>query len=353
MLKVLYFQAFQISIEWSGEGHDMIGSIAVTNMSPEATTFVCSILQLTCPLQPHMPELGRWADNPPDELKWTRNQHYTNIAYRKCVFDSSRDCGEDCTVTALMRYIITSMDENASKGERQTAIRMIIHLVGDMHNPVHMGYLADRGGNNIPISGFVGQTIPVNLHNVWDYHIPIRFKDTNFVQNFPPPQRDDRVDMFIEAFPQKKVNKAALQVSLKNLLTGIASETTAYVCQAYRHVANDGSGQGPWIKSGEELTPNYMNQMEVVVKDRISKAGVRLAKIFDFVSTHQLSHSTDPKAPPGDAGSLSTNQDIDPAAGGPLSTNQDIDPVAEDPKAAFKDNPILIVLLVCISVYMI
>ncbi len=323
----------------------MIGTIALNNMSPVATGFVCSLLEIACPLQPHMKGLGRWADNPPDELLWTRDQHFANIPYRSCgAFDLARDCATDCIVSALRGYIITSMDESAPKTDRQTAIRMIIHLVGDIHNPVHMGYLEDKGGNNIPVGGFDSARYPANLHNLWDFHIPIRFKNTPFVQNIQPPQRDVRLDSFASSFVESKVQKDALQTSLKQLLTEIASETTAYVCQAYRHMVGDQPGKGPWIQSGEAPSPMYMNRMSLVAQDRIRKAGVRLAKILDFIATHQLTQSVD------GGGDQSPSPAKAPQS---VSPDQGIEPGPDDTTKAVKDNVSFPMIIFFITICMI
>jgi len=291
-----YLNLIGISYSWAGEGHDMIGKIALNNMAPGSGDFVCSVLQLTCPLQPHINELGRWADKPPDNLSWTQGLHFANIPYHSCGgFDLSRDCSKDCIVSALVRYIITSMDNQASQEDRQVAIKMVIHLIGDIHNPVHMGYREDKGGNNIPVGGFANARYPANLHNLWDFHIPIRFKNTPFAQNITPPQKDQLVDSFTSTFSTKKVDRNVLESSLKRLISDIATETTSYVCQAYRHMAGDGPGNGPWIQAGDSPGPIYMNRMTLVGQDRIRKAGVRLGKMLDFISTHQVGEN-DPNA---------------------------------------------------------
>jgi hypothetical protein len=187
------------------------------------------------------------------------------------------------------------MDNQASQEDRQVAIKMVIHLIGDIHNPVHMGYREDKGGNNIPVGGFENAEYPANLHNVWDFHIPIRFKNTPFARNITPPQKDQLVDSFTSAFSVKKIERNVLEQSLKKLFSDIATETASFVCQAYRHMAGDVPGVGPWIQPGESPGPIYMNRMILVGQDRIRKAGVRLGKMLDFISTHQVGE-TDPNA---------------------------------------------------------
>ena len=56
-------------------------------------------------------------------------------------------------------------DENLSLEKRQVALRFLIHFVGDLHQPLHVGREADQGGNRIKVTWFDKET---NLHSVWD-----------------------------------------------------------------------------------------------------------------------------------------------------------------------------------------
>ena len=57
-------------------------------------------------------------------------------------------------------------DPNASLADKQTALRFIVHLVGDLHQPLHVGKCCDKGGNDVKVTWF-GK--PTNLHAVWDF----------------------------------------------------------------------------------------------------------------------------------------------------------------------------------------
>ena len=289
-----YLGLLEFSRGWSGEGHDMIGTIVLNNIDESTERFVCSLLGITYPLKPHMRLLGRWADQPPEDLSWTLGQHFANVPFHSCgSFDLARDCSKGCIVSALANYVAVSMNKNESEQDREIAMKMIIHLLGDIHNPVHMGYLEDKGGNNIPLAGFETARYPANLHNVWDFHIPIRFKNTPFVNNIQAPQKDKLVDDWLAQLStsgnRANLSPSQLRQSLAKLFTDMATETVSYVCQAYRHMSGDEVGKGPWIQSGDGLTPKYMNRMALVAQDRIRKAGVRLAKILKFISSNESS----------------------------------------------------------------
>jgi hypothetical protein len=72
---------------------------------------------------------------------------------------------EGDALEALVRFRVTLQDPNASLADKQLALRFIVHLVADLHQPLHVGKCCDKGGNEVKVSWF-GK--PTNLHAVWD-----------------------------------------------------------------------------------------------------------------------------------------------------------------------------------------
>lgn len=68
-------------------------------------------------------------------------------------------------VTALARFAQVLRDPNASPEDKRLALRFSIHIVGDLHQPLHAGRPGDRGGNDVKVLWFGAQS---NLHSVWD-----------------------------------------------------------------------------------------------------------------------------------------------------------------------------------------
>jgi hypothetical protein len=88
-----------------------------------------------------------------------------------------RDCANyDCVQLAVVRYAnYVSMDPGGSGSlqvRRANALKFVGHFVGDLHQPVHVGYAHDRGANDINVD-FYGEA-DQRLHAVWDFHIPDR-----------------------------------------------------------------------------------------------------------------------------------------------------------------------------------
>ena len=68
-------------------------------------------------------------------------------------------------VTALEAYTKTLKSDSATIEEKRLALRFIVHIIGDLHQPLHAGDGSDRGGNDVKVNFFWQNS---NLHRVWD-----------------------------------------------------------------------------------------------------------------------------------------------------------------------------------------
>ncbi len=68
-------------------------------------------------------------------------------------------------VSAIERFLNAPRDPNAAKPKKVEAVKFVIHLVGDLHQPLHVFRARDKGGNDIKVEFFNNRT---NLHRLWD-----------------------------------------------------------------------------------------------------------------------------------------------------------------------------------------
>lgn len=114
-----------------------------------------------------MREASTWADN---LRAWpgigiTAPLHYVNMPRGNCRYRATRDCRRGrCVVGAIERFVAELARPDAS-ASRRDALRWVIHLVADMHQPLHAGYADDRGGNDLQVR-FEGEG--TNLHALLD-----------------------------------------------------------------------------------------------------------------------------------------------------------------------------------------
>lgn len=146
---------------WGAEGHRLIAQLAETQLTPAAHAEVNRLLA-TEPGS-SMPSVATWADE--IRSRSTAPWHYVNPPPGGCSYDRDRDCADgQCAVETLSRQV-DILSAKTSDSARLTALKWVIHLVGDLHQPLHAGFKADKGGNLYQIQAFGRGT---NLHSLWD-----------------------------------------------------------------------------------------------------------------------------------------------------------------------------------------
>ena len=150
------------ALAWGQNGHRVTGAIADAHLSPRARAAVKEILGTES-----VAESSTWPDfmrSAPDPF-WQRKSvpwHYVTIPIGK---GYAGPPPEGDAATALKRFSDMAKDPKESLANRQLALRFVIHIVGDLSQPLHVGREGDRGGNDVKVTFFGEQT---NLHTVWD-----------------------------------------------------------------------------------------------------------------------------------------------------------------------------------------
>ncbi len=157
---------------WGNDGHQIVARIAAMNLSPNARRHVARILK-TSPevkaLANSMAEAAVWPDMVLKELDSdTKPWHFLDI----CRDDAKNSVGQGCRqsgcVTAKIeeyrrRLRSRKYDRWGSKGD----LSLLLHLVGDIHQPLHCADNADRGGNCVRIQS----RNAIDLHGFWDNEV--------------------------------------------------------------------------------------------------------------------------------------------------------------------------------------
>lgn len=149
------------AFSWAENGHRIIAAIAEKRLSPTAQKAVKGLLGAES-----MPCASTWMDfiKSDKEFDGLKSYHYVNIPEGEDYWTLSKDPKGDI-VRAIVRYENVLRDSKTSQKDKKEALRFIIHLVGDIHQPLHAGLSGDKGGNDIKVKWFGKKT---NLHRVWD-----------------------------------------------------------------------------------------------------------------------------------------------------------------------------------------
>lgn len=151
-------------LAWGQTGHRAIGDIAEKNMRADAVKKARALLD-----GHDLAHASTWADeirSDPKRYSHTFNWHYTTWQDEDERFhaaDETKDTG--FLLTQVENQLAILKNTRAPKAERAEALRFVVHLVGDAHQPLHVGGGNDRGGNTCRVTWFGKAS---NLHTVWD-----------------------------------------------------------------------------------------------------------------------------------------------------------------------------------------
>lgn len=146
---------------WGQKGHDVVAYIAENHLTPEAAQRVSAVLGGHSPVY-----YSNWMDNASHTPRYayTKTWHYMNIDENETLESQPRNAKGDI-LTALNGIIDRIEKGKLSKEKEFDELRMLIHLMGDLHCPMHAGRSTDYGGNRVKVLYFNRET---NLHSIWD-----------------------------------------------------------------------------------------------------------------------------------------------------------------------------------------
>ena len=149
------------SFGWGQKGHDVVAYIAECNLTPEVYQKVVKKLG-----NHSLVYFANWLDNASysDQYRYTKSWHYANVD-EGFTYDTMTKNEKGDVVTAIESLVAELKSGKLSAEQENVRLRMLIHLVGDIHCPMHAGHLSDRGGNEVNVKFFNRDT---KLHKVWD-----------------------------------------------------------------------------------------------------------------------------------------------------------------------------------------
>jgi hypothetical protein len=249
---------------WGKTGHRVVAAIADTQLSGLARAHVEEILGPGETLD----EAANW----PDEMRsapgdfWQKTAtpwHYVTL--NGIIYDHAPSEGD--ALEALNRFSKTLQDPNADRADKQLALRFIVHLVGDLHQPLHNGKCCDKGGNDVKVSWF-GK--PTNLHAVWDSQL-VDEEQLSFTELAAKLERHISNRQLIDWWdinPRDWISESA------EIRDGL-----------YPPPAPPKKGQK--LKKGQVLLPDlsysYVYKFTPVMERRLSQGGVRLAAYLNAI----------------------------------------------------------------------
>jgi len=150
---------------WGTTGHRVIGAVAETYLTPQARKAVKEILG-----NESMAMVSNWADFVKSDTAYNYlyNWHFLDfrdsLSYADVMHIMKTDTAAN--VYNKTQWIISELKKkDLAKDKKVMYLKLLIHFIGDIHQPLHHGNEKDLGGNRVKVSWFNEST---NLHTVWD-----------------------------------------------------------------------------------------------------------------------------------------------------------------------------------------
>jgi hypothetical protein len=167
MLPPLSLLMLQPALAWGPAAHDVIAERAEARLSPEAK------LALAVLTDEPLSALANDADalRATPGGRWSTPLHFANAPLEAESYAADAACPEQRCVSAAAAHYAHYAHRLAdgTPEDRREALAMVVHLVGDLHQPLHVSYAGDRGGNHHPVL-FEGTR--TDLHTLWDAVLP-------------------------------------------------------------------------------------------------------------------------------------------------------------------------------------
>jgi hypothetical protein len=260
---------------WGPQGHRTVGAIADRLLTPAARAEVAELLANDLDKfgnrsgRTTLESVSMWADEirgtPADEPHW----HYDNVPICGTATRDSYCPGGDCNSAQLERLTAVLADRRAALRERNEALKWIVHLVGDIHQPLHAADNDDHGGNRVPVAlEGVRTRGRLTLHSVWDSELVTLALGTRGHQ--APPRDID-----------------ALAAEARQLTAEAGQGTPSDWANQSNHLARNVAEQYPGFACGSVpagivvLDGEYQREAEAIVRERLLLAGGRLANLLN------------------------------------------------------------------------
>jgi hypothetical protein len=265
----------QGALAWGPQGHRSIGAIADRLLTPAAHDAVLQLLENDRDKfgnpsgRTTLESVSVWADEirgtPADHPSW----HYDDVPVCGSE-EKARYCPDgQCNTEELKRLTAVLGDTRAPARERNEALKWVVHLVGDIHQPLHAADNGDHGGNLVPVAlEGVHTRGRENLHRAWDNDLVLL---ALHARNRQQPPRD--ID--------------ALAAEAANLEREVGQGTPDSWARESNNLARNVAYHYPGFACNSRpsglvmLDAAYLDQAGVVVRERLLLAGARLAAVFN------------------------------------------------------------------------
>ena len=251
------------SFAWGPEGHQIVADIARSRLTEITKRHIRELLG-----NDNLAAISNWADEVRAQRPETFGWHFVDIPMKASGFSEPRDCfrpdekyassvedHHNCVVDRIEIFQRVLADKNRSPADRVEALKLLIHFVADVHQPMHAIGEA-RGGNDIHVSEFgssqCGKGL-CNLHFEWD---------SGLISHTRRSEPEYVADL------EKLISRRNLQHESNGTPGAWANESF--------HLAHK-----VWLNDGGAVDETYFRKNVGSLDERLALAGLRLAALLN------------------------------------------------------------------------
>jgi len=256
---------------WGDQGHQIICALAMEEMQPSTRAKVRALAAADRRYNTFA-ESCVWPDHP----KQRRPEHFVNVPRdASAIQDESCPEASACLFTAIAADSAVLRDHASTKSARLRALKFLGHWMGDLHQPLHVSFADDRGGNSIRVTGLCTE----ELHATWDRCLVSR-------------ELGDGNPFTIARKLAKEIDDADRTAWKSSGIVGWANESFQIAIDPASLYCVEKNGVCQYDATHRDLGPHqthrtvkidegYVDTNGPIVRERIKRAGVRLAKLLD------------------------------------------------------------------------
>ncbi len=249
-LVLLFSSSIMLASEdWGKTGHRATGEIAQKYLNKKTRKAISNLLG-----GHSLAFVANYADDIKSDPKYNEYGpwHYVNFPFGSTYEETPKSSKGDIIV-AINKCITVLKDNKSSQEEKAFYLKLLVHFMGDLHQPLHIGQADDKGGNDFQVRWFGDGT---NLHSVWDSKML------------------DSYEMSYSelASNSNQLSKLQMQAIEKGSVIDWMYESRTLCEDIYAHT-----------EIGEKLGYQYMYRYVDVARQQIQKGGIRLATLLNEI----------------------------------------------------------------------
>jgi hypothetical protein len=230
-------------------GHRAIGVIADKHLTKKAKKQITKLLQ-----GESLAFVSTFGDEIKSDSRYDKFYawHFVNFPFNSKYEDSERNPKGDI-VSGINFCIQILKDKNSSQADKVFYLKFLVHLIGDLHQPLHVGRAEDKGGNDIKVKWHYKKS---NLHRVWD---------SEMIESW---------NMSYTELASNAIGLGKEQINSyqKGTVMDWTYESQKLAIQVYQSA-----------KMGDNLSYKYSYDHFGTVRSQLQKAGIRLAKVLNEI----------------------------------------------------------------------